>query len=278
MAEASEVAAAGRVTVAAVKSPVNAPEAERIGRVLRARVPYHDPDEFAARVRPWPDEPGTVQLITVDQSAPPPEVIRSWLDELRSEGVSRVRTGALGPTMRPPYFECGFTVRQELTLLSHDLTDLRTLRTPGALDGGPVLRRGRTGDLVSLALTDRRAFGSMWCMDLQGIVDACTATPNHRLRIAMEGSQVLAYAVSGRAARSAYLQRLAVDPDAQGRGLGRMLTVDALRWARRHRCTTMLVNTHVDNEAALHLYHSVGFVDMPYRLMVLDMALGRDLP
>lgn len=278
MAEASEVAGAGRVTVAAVNSPVNAPDAAGVGRVLRARVPYHDPDEFTARVRPWPDEPDAVQLITVDQSAPPPEVIRSWLDELRIEGVRRVRTGALGPTMRPAYFECGFAVRQELTLLSHDLTDLRLLRVPGALDGGPVLRRGRTADLVALALTDRRAFGAMWCMDLQGIVDACAATPNHRLRTVMEGSQVLAYAVTGRAARSAYLQRLAVDPDAQGRGLGRMLTVDALRWARRHRCTTMLVNTHVDNEAALNLYHSVGFVDMPYRLMMLEITLGRDLP
>lgn len=264
---------ARRGTVAPVNSPVNTPAAAIVGQVLRGRAPGGDPEEYAARVRPWPGEPSTVQLITVDQSAPPPEIIRGWLAELRGVGVRCVRTGALGPAMRAAYFECGFGVRQELTLLQHDLTGLRSLRMPGMLEGMPVLRRGRRSDLVPLALIDRRAFGAVWHMDVVGIADACSATPNHRLRIALSGSSVLAFAVSGRAGRSAYLQRLAVDPDAQGHGLGRMLTIDALRWAKRHRCTAMLVNTHVDNDAALGLYHSLGFVDLSYRLMMLEMVL-----
>lgn len=264
---------AGSGTVAPVNSPVNAPVVESVGQVLRGRASVDDPEEFSARVRPWPGEPTTVQLITVDQSAPPPEVIRGWLSELRASGVRCVRTGALGPAMRAAYFECGFVVRQELSLLQHDLSNLRSLRTPGMLDGAPVLRRGRAVDLVPVALIDRRAFGMLWHMDAVGIADACSATPHHRLRLALSGSSTLAFAVSGRSARSAYLQRLAVDPDAQGHGLGRMLTIDALRWARRHRCTTMLVNTHVDNEVALRLYRSLGFTDLAYRLMMLEVTL-----
>ena len=44
-----------------------------------------------------------------------------------------------------------------------------------------------------------------------------------------------------------------------GRGIGRALTNDALTWARRHGCTSMLVNTHVANEAALALYRKFDF-------------------
>ncbi len=273
MPEATEVGAAGSGTVAPVNSPVNAPVAASVGRVLRGRSSGPEVEEYSARVRPWPGDPTAVQLITVEHSAPPPEVLRRWLDELRADGVRCVRTGALGPGMRPPYFECGFTVRQELTLLQHDLAALRSLRMPGMLETSPLLRRGRVGDLVALALIDRRAFGPLWNMDVVGISDACGATPNHRLRIALSGSSIHGYAVSGRAGRSAYLQRLAVDPDAQGCGIGRMLTIDSLRWARRHRCTSMLVNTHIDNEIALNLYRSLGFVEMAYRLMMLEVVL-----
>ena len=264
---------AGSGTVAPVNSPVNAPVAASVGWVLRGCSSGPEPEEFAARVRPWPGDPTTVQLITVEQSAPPPDVIRGWLDELRASGVRCVRTGALGPAMRPAYLESGFTVRQELTLLQHDLADLRNLRIPGLLEHSPVLRRGRSADLATLGLIDRRAFGPLWHMDVVGISDACRATPHHRLRISLSGSTIHGFAVSGRAGRSAYLQRLAVDPDAQGRGVGRILTIDALRWARRHRCTSMLVNTHVDNEVALTLYRSLGFVEMAYRLMMLEAVL-----
>jgi ribosomal protein S18 acetylase RimI-like enzyme len=80
----------------------------------------------------------------------------------------------------------------------------------------------------------------------------------------------LGFAVSGRAGHHSYLQRLAVDPALHGRGIGSALTMDALRWARRHRCDSMLVNTHVENSAALGLYRSLGFEELAYGLAVLE--------
>ena len=227
-------------------------------------------DEFVARARPWPGEPGTVQLLTLEQSAPPVEVVQRWVDELRESGAQRIRTGALGPTVRPPYLECGFSVRQELALLHHTLDGVRAAVVPCE---SLLLQRGRRTDLGALADLDRRAFGPLWAMDVTGIIDACDATPHHRLRLALVGTSVVGFAISGRAGRNAYLQRLAVDPGHQGAGIGRALTLDALRWARRHRCSGMLVNTHVENATALGLYRSLGFEELGYRLAVLERAV-----
>src|SRR6187402_2857927 len=82
-------------------------------------------DGSLARVRNWPDEPGVVHLVTVDHHAPPSlAAVHGWLDQLADGGTHTVRTGALGPTARVWYLESGFTVRQELALLSHDLRGL----------------------------------------------------------------------------------------------------------------------------------------------------------
>lgn len=252
-----------------MKSPVTNTVSSALG-VDRESTLMLRADEYVARARPWPGEPGTVQLVTVEQSAPPTEVVARWVEELREAGVQRIRTGALGPSVRPPYLECGFTVRQELALLAHELVGVRASVVPCE---SLLLQRGRRADLVALSIVDRRAFGPLWAMDVAGIADACNATPHHRLRVAFEGTEIVGFAVSGRAGRNSYLQRLAVDPSHQGKGIGRALTQDALRWARRHRCTGMLVNTHVENETALGLYRSLGFEELAYRLMVLERGL-----
>ncbi len=83
------------------------------------------------------------------------------------------------------------------------------------------------------------------------------ATPG-RLGFRRRGG-VVAFAIAGASSDHGYLQRLAVEPGAQRRGHGRALTVDALRWMMRRRLPDCLVNTSVDNDAALGLYGSIGF-------------------
>jgi GNAT superfamily N-acetyltransferase len=54
-----------------------------------------------------------------------------------------------------------------------------------------------------------------------------------------------------------------VDPAAQGQGIGRALSEDALRWARAHGYRGMQFNAVVEtNAAAVHLWQSLGFVIM----------------
>ena len=85
--------------------------------------------------------------------------------------------------------------------------------------------------------------------------------------------RVVAYAITGLAGRHGYLQRIAVHPDARGRGWGHALVADALCWLWKHGVDRVYVNTQLQNERAIALYESFGFVTLPGGLNVL----GRDL-
>ena len=81
--------------------------------------------------------------------------------------------------------------------------------------------------------------------------------------------RIVGYAVTGRAGSRGYLQRLAVDPDAQGQGIGTTLVQDSFDWLRRRGARETLVNTQESNHKALALYERLGYRCQPQGLLVL---------
>lgn len=217
-------------------------------------------DERVAVLTPVPDRP-----------TPSPGRIAEEVAALRERGVVRVITAALHRPELGPFLANGFSEFDRLHLLRHDLRDL-----PDA--PSVPLRRARVRDRAEIIALDNRAFDGFWALDRDGLRDALDATPLRRLRIVRDGRDILAYAVSGRAGAHGYLQRLAVDPSAQGRGLGLALVADALRWLVRGGARQALVNTQVDNERAYRLYRSCGFRPEPTGLIVLGLDLDPDPP
>ena len=67
-----------------------------------------------------------------------------------------------------------------------------------------------------------------------------------------------------------YLQRVAVRPDAQRLGIGRQLVDDAVEWLMRRGARRALVNTGVDNLAALRMYEQASFDRLDDELVVLE--------
>lgn len=200
--------------------------------------------------------------------APSASQFVAWSTRLRAEGFVAVRTGALGERLAAAASRAGYECVQSLALLEHDLDDI----SPAALPGPgtrPALRRAPNRD-DDLAVVDLAAFGPRWGLDGVGLRDVCDATPQHRLRATGDADVPAAFAISGRAARTGFLQRLAVHPDAQRRGMGTELVRDSLRWMRRWRVGRALVNTSVDNEAAMALYLRAGFRLLPGRLGVYE--------
>lgn len=221
------------------------------------------------RVGPWRGDPVVAYLNPVPGAPlPSAEFVRRCLRTLERQGYGRVVTGALSPSEQSAFRAAGFAVTEHLHLLSHDLRSIPDVTAPEGL-----VRRSSRRDRADVLGVDQLAFDSFWRLDDAGLDEAVAATPHTRFRVAGADSSVAGYAITGRAGRRGYLQRLAIHPEAQRQGLGTILVADALRWLRRWRADRAMVNTQLANERALALYERVGFRREPSGLSVL----ARDL-
>ena len=186
---------------------------------------------------------------------------------MRVVGFDTIRTGALGVQAGARFERLGFESVQSLMLLEH--TSLGSVPTSRVETERLSARRRHCTPVASTSLRSDPA----GAIDRVGIGDVRSATPRHRARIVRASDEIVAYAISGRDGSTGYLQRLAVDPAHHQHGHGTALVVDALRWMARWRVQRALVNTHIDNNAALGLYHAVGFTDLTERLHVYERRI-----
>ena len=224
------------------------------------------------RAGPWRGDRRVAFLNPVPGAPlPSPDFLRRCLGTLAGRGFGRVVTGALAPSEQAGFRAVGFSVAEDLHLLSHDLQELVAVDVPGV-----ALRRARTADRPAVLEVDQVAFQPFWRLDDSGLDDAINATPHARFRIARDAERgaVVGYAITGRAGRRGYVQRIAVDPARHGSGVGRLLLLDGLRWLRRWRVERAMVNTQLDNSRALGLYEATGFRRERTRLSVLGIELG----
>jgi len=229
-----------------------------------------------ARLGRWPYDQLVAHLVLLDHHMEPSTAdVARWVDEAAQQGAHAVRTGALFPNAAPAFFDAGFHVADTLTLLARDLDHLPSPGiAPRPRGGAPIkLRRLRPPMLREAAEIDRRSFSTPWANDAEALADILDATPYHRSRCVHLDGRMVGFSISGRADRSGYIQRLAVDPGTRRLGIAQLLLADALRWMQRRDITRALVNTATDNRAALALYQSVGFEHQPGSLVILERAL-----
>lgn len=219
------------------------------------------------RIARWRGD-ATTAYLTLARGRPTSTGVERSLQALAGDGYRSAVTAALAPAEQAPFLAAGFVVHERLHLLTRDVEDLPDVAQP------VTLRRGRKADRAAILAVDGAAFLPFWHLDGAGLDDALGATPSARLRVvpAPDGG-VAAYAITGRAGSRGYLQRLAVDPGQQRRGIGAALVVDGLRWLRRWGAHEVLVNTQIDNHAALALYEALGFRRRPDGLAVLRRDL-----
>lgn len=96
-------------------------------------------------------------------------------------------------------------------------------------------------------------------------VQALAAKHNHYVA-ARDGDELVGYAGIARLGRippfEYEVHTIGVDPDHQGRGIGRSLLEDLLQFAGRG---VVFLEVRTDNDAAITLYESVGFVTVGLR-------------
>jgi ribosomal protein S18 acetylase RimI-like enzyme len=227
------------------------------------------------RVGPWRGDHRIAYVAPAPSQPPTADALEQCLHTLTDRGYRSVLTSALSPIEQQPFLALAFTVHEHLHLLRHELD--REFPRPDR-SAAPVTRRGRRRDRTAVLRVDHLAFNPFWRFDESGLDDARRATPISRFRVVVSDHAVVGYAVTGRAGPVSYLQRLAVDPAHQRRGVARALVADALRWARRRGALSMLVNTQQENDGALALYRSLGFVLELQGLDVLERELTGGSP
>lgn len=279
------------------KSPAAPPHPPRPGLVGIGPAPTHRYRCRCVSVRPATPSSALVvrraasdgRLVHVrlrdDRAVPAVGELRALVERIAIEHpmATAIRTAALFPRPAERFLDAGFEVADRLALLRADLRGTGRQGFGGAPPAHPATRALRRRHLAAASTVDRAAFGAQWGHDAAELEEICRATPFHRARRASgvpvaDGDQrhrrLTAFAIAGASSDHGYLQRLAVDPARQRQGYGRSLTLDVLAWLARRRLHDCLVNTSVDNVAALALYDSLGFAPMDEELSVLLLNLS----
>jgi ribosomal protein S18 acetylase RimI-like enzyme len=227
-----------------------------------------------ARLGRWPYDDHVAHLVLVDHHmVPTGDDVAGWIADAEATGARIVRTGALFPNATASFLAAGFHVADTLALLERRTADDPTSPRRQRPDDTVRLRRLRPSMLADAAEIDRRSFSRPWANDVVALADIMAATPYHRSRCVHLAGRMVAFSISGRADRTGYVQRLAVDPSARRRGFAHLLLADALHWMRRREVSRAMVNTASDNHSALSLYDAVGFVRQPDSLLILERTL-----
>jgi ribosomal-protein-alanine N-acetyltransferase len=186
------------------------------------------------------------------------------LSLLELPGVEGVLSPPLLEAARRPWQEAGFTPHARLVLMRRELDGM-----PGPEH---LVVPGDRRDLADALRVDNSAFDPFWRFDRTALLEAVNATARSKVHLVRRpGGGLAGFSVTGVGSALGYLQRVAVDPAWQGRGIGRSLIRAAAAWAREQGAAALLLNTPDGNEAATALYESEGF-----RTVTRDLAvLGR---
>ena len=116
-------------------------------------------------------------------------------------------------------------------------------------------------DIDKVMSIEQRAYSHPWTA---GIFRDCMRVGYYCQVIVVDG-EIVGYGVLTLGAGEAHVLNLCVDPDLQGRGLGRAMLEHLLDAARRLHADTVLLEVRPSNKAALHLYQAVGFSEVGVR-------------
>ncbi len=121
---------------------------------------------------------------------------------------------------------------------------------------------------VIMAL-NRATFDPLWRYD-QRTVLSWLMTADHPV-LAEGAGRPLGFALTTRNLTDGYAQliRVATHPASQGRGIGRQLVVDAIRYAAEVGAAGVSLNTQASNAVARHLYEALGFRPTGHALTVM---------
>ena len=157
---------------------------------------------------------------------------------------------AMKPWFHSMLLESRFKEKQQIVLLQLEKNNFK----PVKLVNGIHIRPMQMDDLNMVGEVDLAAFGPLWHNTAEALGYAMPYSAYSS--VAEDVSGIIAYQISTANPAGAHLARLAVHPEAQGRGIASALITDLCNQLDLRRLS---VNTQSDNTASLALYKKLGF-------------------
>jgi ribosomal-protein-alanine N-acetyltransferase len=161
----------------------------------------------------------------------------------------------------------GFEQTHSIVMLSWERKELAAIQPSPEIHIRPM----SLDDLHAVHRVDTAAFPPIWQHSLAYLELAFRQAVI--ASIAEQDGQIVGYQVSTATPIGGHLARLAVAPDLQGRGIGRLLLHDLLEQFTRRGGRIVTVNTQKNNAASLSLYRSMGFTFTQEEYPVYQLAL-----
>jgi ribosomal-protein-alanine N-acetyltransferase len=112
-------------------------------------------------------------------------------------------------------------------------------------------------DIPAIVAIDRAAFAPYWWQSEDTVRRRAAASAH--FHVARVGEELVGYAEGELRLPIAHLNRIAVIPSYQGRGIGAALLRGALRGFWKQRAEWVTLNTQAHNRSSQRLYHRFGF-------------------
>lgn len=127
-------------------------------------------------------------------------------------------------------------------------------------------------DIDAVVSLDHRAFEFPWSReDFEGSLKF-----GHQFLLLKDGETLLAAAVYMQIFEQSELLTIAVDPQYQGRGLGKLLITEMISRLMANHAESLFLEVRVSNTRAIALYHSVGFQEISRRKGYYPTRDGRE--
>jgi ribosomal protein S18 acetylase RimI-like enzyme len=173
-------------------------------------------------------------------------------EEIARTGGATVAAIAMQSWFQQSLAASGFENRQQIVMLEWQ-------HQPWVSSGasGIRIRKMTEADLHEVVEADNAAFDPLWHNSFETIRLAFSQA---LIATVAENSQgIFGYQISTGHGQRAHLARLAVRPEAQGKGIGRALLSDLFNKITQNGIARLSVNTQSDNQTSLTLYQKMGF-------------------
>jgi GNAT superfamily N-acetyltransferase len=188
---------------------------------------------------------------------------------LGEQGVHQVGALLLNYWLNPLLEQHLFALAEHVVTLNCALDDARHyVAPPSAVVVKSVGRR----EAEQAWAIDKAAFAPLWQMGLPGVRQAVRDSALYT--VAYLDGQPVGYQISNVYLRVAHLARLAVLPQAQGKGVGAALVQHLLAEMNRRDVRTVTVNTQASNSVSQRLYIRWGFALTPNKIPCWLANLG----